>query len=109
MDQESEGSDCILSLISPFSLWNLKQLIELEEITKKFINEQRNDEEEADFLTELMDEKPFEQQKIDEIEKEARFYSENNGKEVKKSVPPPELEKTVELFKRLLKSNDVNN
>ena len=82
-------------------------MIELEEITKKFINELRNDEEEADFLTELMDENPFEQQRIDEIQKKARFYSENNGKDFKKSVPPPELEKTVESFKRFLKSNEV--
>ena len=73
------------------------------------MNEQRNDEEEADFLTEMMEEKPqnFSQQPLEDLHKEAKFYMPINSEAVKKTIPP-DLEKTLELFKKLLKSNEVN-
>jgi hypothetical protein len=81
----------------------------MEEITKKLMNDQRNDEEEADFLTELMEEKPnfgF-GGRVEEMQKDAHFYLSKKFDEAKKGIPP-ELEKTLELFKKLLKSKEVN-
>lgn len=81
----------------------------MEEITKKLINEQRNDEEEADFITEMMEEIPhteFGQGGLKEMQKEARFYLPSNFEEVKKGIPP-DLEKTLDMFKKLLKHKEV--
>ena len=73
------------------------------------MNDQRNDEEEADFLTEMMEEKPnlgIFGQRLEEIQKDARFYMPKKYEEAKKNIPP-ELERTFELFKKLLKSKEV--
>lgn len=82
----------------------------MEEITKKLMSEQRNDEEEADFLVEMMEEKPhsvFGEQGLEEMQNEAKFYLPSNYEEVKKGIPP-DLEKTLEMFKKLLKIKEVN-
>lgn len=82
-----------------------KQLIELEEITRKIMHEQRNDEEEADFLTELIDEKPA-TTSMDVMKTEEKNFLDKYHTEIKKNIPP-DLEKPVEIFKKLLKSEDV--
>ena len=73
------------------------------------MNDQRNDEEEADFLTEMMEEKPnlgF-GQRLEEMQKDAaRFYVPKKYEDAKKNIPP-ELERTFEIFKKLLKSKEV--
>lgn len=69
------------------------------------MHEQRNDEEEADFLTELIDEKPA-TTAMDVMKTEEKFYLDKYHTEIKKNIPP-ELEKPVEMFKKLLKYEDV--
>lgn len=70
------------------------------------MHEYKNDEEEADFLTDMIDERPFKQSAMDVLKNEGVQLANTHNEEVRKTIPP-ELEKTLEIFKKFLKSQEV--